>query len=83
MTKNRTFTCVLYAQSQFLCSFARFDLAIGGVRQTVQPHTFCAPLLLFDKTLAPPDFAVVNCSDAVTNVFYSTVSTRSLIFLQL
>jgi len=64
-TKNRTFTCVLYAHSQCLCSLARFDLANRGVRQRVQPYTFCAPLLVCDKTLAQPHFAVVNCSDAV------------------
>ena len=27
--------------------------------------TFYAPLLVFDKTSAQPDFAAVNCSDAV------------------
>jgi len=41
------------------------------------------PLLVFDKTLAQPYFAVVNCSDVVMIVFYSTVLTRILIFLQL
>jgi len=60
-----------------LCSLARFDLANRGVRQTVQPHTFCAPLLVFDKTLAQPHFAVVNCSDVVMGVFFSPFSTRS------
>jgi len=48
-TKNRTFTCVLYAHFQFLCSSARFDLANRGVRQPVRQHTFCAPLLVFDR----------------------------------
>ena len=80
--KNRTFTCVLHARSQFLCSLARFDLANRNVRQQVQLHT-STPLLVFDKTSVHPDFAVVNCSDAVMNVFYSPVLTRSLIFLQL
>jgi len=61
----------------FLCSLARFDLANRGVRQSVQPHTFCAPLLVFDETLAQPHFAVVNCSDAVFSVFYSPFSTCS------
>jgi len=56
---------VLYAHSQFLCSSARFDLGNRGVCQQVQLHTFYAPLLVFDKTLAQPDFAVVNCSDVV------------------
>jgi len=59
--KNRTFTTVIYAHSQFLCSLARFDLANLGVRHPVQPHLFCAPLLIFDKTSAQPDFAVANC----------------------
>jgi len=66
-----------------LCSLARFDLANCSVRQTVQPHTFYARLLVFDETLVKPHFAVVNCSDAVMTVVYSFVLTRSLIFLQL
>jgi len=49
--------------------FARFDLANRGVRQPVQPHTFCAPLLVFDKALAQPHFAVVNCSVAMMRCF--------------
>ena len=77
------FSCVLYAHSQFLCSLVRFDHANRGVRQPVQPHTFYARLLVFDKTLAQPHFAVVNCSDAVMSVLYSPVLTRSLMFLQL
>jgi len=77
------FSCVLYAHSQFLCSLVIFDLANRGVRQPVQLHTFCAPLLVFDNILAQPDFAVVNCSGAVMSLFYSPVLTRSLIFLQL
>jgi len=81
--ENRKFTCVLYADSQFLCSLANFDLANRGVRQTAQPHTFCAPLLVFDKTSVQPQFAVVNCSDVVMSVFYSPVLTLSLIVLQL
>jgi len=80
--KNRKFFCILDAHSQFLCSLARLDLANRGVRQPVQPHT-CAPLLVFDKTSVQPHFAVINCSDALTSVFYSPVLTRSLIFLQL
>jgi len=59
-----------------LCSLARFDLANRGVRQPVQPYTY-ARLLVFDKALAQPHFAVVNCSDAVMSVFYSSFSTRS------
>jgi len=66
-----------------LSSLAIFDLANRGVRQPVQPHTFYAGLLIFDKTLAQPHFAVVNCSDAMMSAFYSPVLTRSLIFLQL
>jgi len=60
-----------------LCRLARFDLANRGVRQPAQPHTYVR-LLVFDETLAQPDFAVVNCSDSVISVFYSPVSTRSL-----
>ena len=59
-----------------LCSLASFDLANRGVRQPVQPYTY-ARLLVFDKTLAQPHFAVVNCSDAVMSVLYSPFSTRS------
>jgi len=53
-----------------LCGLARFDLANRGVCQTVHPHTFYAPLLVFDKTLAQLDFAVVNFSDVVMSVFF-------------
>jgi len=81
--KNRKFTCVLYAHSQFLCSLARFDLANRGVCEPDQPHTFYARLLVFDKTLAQPRFAVVNRTGAVMSVFYSPILTRSLIVLQL
>jgi len=49
---------------------ARFDLANRGVRKPVQPHTFNARLLVFDKILAQPHFSVVNCSDTVMSVFY-------------
>jgi len=66
-----------------LCSLARSDLASRGVRQPIQPHTFCVPLLVLDKTLVQPHLAVVNCSDAAMMVFYPPVLTRSLIFLQL
>jgi len=41
---------------------------------TVESHTFDARLLVFDKTIAQPRFAVVNCSDAGMSVFYSPVS---------
>jgi len=46
-----------------LCSLTGFDLTNRVVRQPVQPHTFYARLLVFDKTLAQPHFAVANCSD--------------------
>jgi len=74
---------LLYALSQFLCSLARFDLATRGVRQRVQPHTFYTRLLVFGKTLAQPDFAVANSSDAVMSLFHSPVLTCCLIFLKL
>jgi len=79
-TENRKFSCVLYTHSQFLCSLARFDLANRGVRQTVQPHTLYARLLVFDKTLAPPHFAVVNCSAAVMSVLLSCFNAQTDIF---
>jgi len=81
-TKKRKFSCVIYAQSQFLCCLARFDLADRGMRQPVQPRTFYARLLVFDETLAQSHFAVVNCSDVVMSVIYIPVLTHSLIFLQ-
>jgi len=81
-TKNRKFTYALHAHSQFVY-LARFDLANIGMRQPFQPHTFCARLLAFDKTLAKPHFAVVTCSDGVMSVVHSPVLMRCLIFLQL
>jgi len=42
------------------------------VRKPIQPHTFYARLLVFDESLAKPDFAVVNCSDVVMSLFYFT-----------
>jgi len=39
--------------------------------------------LLFAVVNCSDDFAVVYCSDAVMSVFYSSVLTRTLIFLQL
>ena len=53
------------------------------MRQPVQTTTFYARLPVIDKKLAQLHFVVVNCSDAVTSVFYSLVSlvsTHSLIF---
>jgi len=58
--KSRKFSCVFYAHSQFLRSLARFDLENVDVHQAVQPHTFCASLLVFDKAFAQPHFTVVN-----------------------
>ena len=78
--KKQKFSCVLYPHSQFFCTLAKFDLANQGVRQPAQPHTSNPQLLVFDKTLAQPDFAVVNCFDVVMSVFHSPVLTRSLIF---
>jgi len=70
--KKQKFSCVLYPHSQFLCSLAKIDISIRGVRQSVQPHTFNAQLPVFDNTLAQPDLAVVNmCSDVVMSVFHS------------
>jgi len=66
-----------------ILSLARFYLTNRVVLQPVQPHTFYARLLVFDKALAQPHFAVVNCSDVVMSVFYSAVLLHSLIFLQL
>jgi len=77
--KKLTFSCILYAHSQVLCSLVKFNLANQGLRQPVQPHTFN----VFDETLAQPHFAVVNCSDVAMSVFHSPVLTRSLMFLQL
>jgi len=77
---QKKISCVLCPHSQFLCNLAKFYLANQGVRQPVQPHTFNAQLLVFDETLPQPDFAAVNCSDAVMSVFHSPVLTRSLIF---
>ena len=59
-----------------MCSLARFDLANRGVSQPVQPHTFFARMLIFDKTSAQPHFAVVNCSGALMNVFYIDLFTK-------
>jgi len=59
IAKKQKFSCVLYAHCQFLCSLARFDLANWSLRRPVQPHTY-ARLLVFDETLAQPEFAVAN-----------------------
>ena len=81
--KTQTFSCVLYAHSQFLCSLVKFDLTNQGLRQPVQPHTLNAQLLVFDEILAQPHFAIVNCSDPLMSLFHSPVLTHSLILLQL
>ena len=75
------FSCVLHPHSQFLCSVARFDLANRVVHQSVQLHTLYARLLVFDKTLAQPHFAVVNCSDALMSVLYSQVLNKFNLFV--
>jgi len=67
----------------FLCSSVKLDLANQGLPQPVQPRTFNSQLLVFDKTLAQPHFAVVNGSDVEMSVFHSPILMRSLIFLQL
>jgi len=82
-TKRRKSSCALYAHSQFLCSLVRFDLQTGMYASESSRTLFYARLLVFDMTSAKPDFSVVNCSKAVMSAFYSPVSTRSLIFLQL
>ena len=56
-----------------LSALAKFDHANQGVRQPVQLHTLNAQLLVFDETLAQPDFIVVNCSDVVVSVLHSPV----------
>jgi len=70
----------------------RFDLVNRGVRQPVQPHTFYARLLVFDKKLlwrsdecvllpcfnAWPDiFAVMNCCVVALSLFSSASLTWS------
>jgi len=52
-----------------MCRLARFDLSNRGVGQRVQPHTFYAPLHVFDKTLAQPHREIVTCSGLVMSVF--------------
>jgi len=79
-SQKQKFSCVLYPHSQFLCTLAKFDLANQGVRQPAQPHTSNPQLLVFDESLAQPDFAVVNCFDVVMSVFHSPVLRVSLIF---
>jgi len=54
-----------------------------GDMSPTSPHKLGPGLLVFDETLAQPDFAVVNCSDVVVSVFHSPVSTRGLILLKL
>jgi len=62
-----------------LCSwFSKIRFCKPG-RRHVQPHTY-AGQLAFDETLAQPHFAVVNRSDAVISVFYSSFSTRGQSF---
>ena len=51
------------------------------MRYRVQPHTFYAPLLVFDKTLAQFDFAFVNFSDAVMSVLLPCFNVQPSIFV--
>jgi len=67
--KTKVFLCTVSAFSILVYSSAKFDLADRGVRQPVQPRTFCARLLVFDETLAQPHFALVNCSHVVVTVY--------------
>ena len=61
--------------------FSKFQTVNPGGPPS-QPHTFSARLL-FDETSAQPDvFAFMNCPVVALRVFYSTVSMRSLTFLQ-
>ena len=80
--KNWKFSCVLHAHSQFLWSFARFDNANRGVRQPVQPHTFYARLLVFDKTSAA-SFCSCKLLGRGDGFVLLPVLTCSLIFLHL
>jgi len=51
------------------------------MRQRIQPHTFhYARLLVFEETLAQPDFAVVNCSDVVMSVLLPCFNAQPDIF---
>jgi len=67
--------------SHFLCDLASFKLSDLGIR-----HPSC---ILFCSTAIRRDMhsaccpSVVNCPVAALSVFYSTVSMRSLYFLQL
>ena len=67
--KSKVFLRALCAIS-ILVQLARYDRANRGVPYPVQPHIFCAPLFVFDKTLTQPRFAVVNCSKTMLSVFY-------------
>ena len=63
------------------CVVSKFQTVKPGCPPS-QPHTFSARLL-FDETAVQPDvFAFMNCPAVALNVFYSTVSMRSFIFLQ-
>ena len=58
-------------------SVARFAHANQGVRQRVPSCTFYARLLVFDKTSAQPDFAVVlfwrsDTDECVLLLYYNT-----------
>ena len=50
--QKKSFFCVLYTHSQFLCTLARFDLANRGVRQPVQRTLSMLDCLYFEKLLS-------------------------------
>ena len=87
--KGKLNVCWTAIHNKKLKNFLRTSCAFCVVLQdsilqtSVQPHTFYARPLVFDKTSAQHHFAAVNCSDAVMSVFYYPVLMRSLIFLQL
>jgi len=51
-----------------------------GVCVRQSSRTLCVPLLVCDKALAQLDFVVVNCPEAVMNVFLPCISTQPDIF---
>jgi len=64
-----------------LVQFTSFKLSTLGVSH---PSCIRTDRLLYDETFVQLCIlAVVNCADAAVSVFYSPVSTRCRIFLQL
>jgi len=72
--KRKTKNMVDFYKQQNIESFIAYFMRILSNRTL--------SVLVFDKTSVEPYFAVVNCLDAVMSMFYSTVLTRSLVFLQ-